>query len=347
MAPSRPRSLRPLLPALILAATAVLAAQAPATWTPQTSGVSARLRGVSAVADRVVWASGSGGTVIRTTDGGASWKALTVPDASQLDFRDVDAFSDTVAYVLSIGNGEASRIYKTTDGGATWTLQLANKDPKVFLDAMAFWSPDAGIAFSDSADGALVIFRTTNGGAAWERIPADKLPPALPNEGAYAASGTNVAMFGTHVWIGTSSSRVLHSADRGRTWTVAQTPLPTSQSAGIFSTAFRDHLHGMVVGGDYKQEAAAVDNAALTSDGGKTWTLVKGLTGYRSVVAHRPGAKGTWIAVGPLGTDMTTDDGKSWKAVTGPGFHAFAFAPSGRAGWGVGERGAIGRLTVQ
>ena len=101
----------------------------------------------------------------------------------------------------------------------------------------------------------------------------------------------------------------------------------------------------MVVGGDYKQESAAVDNAAVTSDGGKTWTLLKGLSGYRSVVAHRPGAKGTWIAVGPLGADITTDDGKTWKAVPGPGFHAFAFAPSGRAGWGVGEGGAIARLT--
>ena len=335
------------LAALALLPALVLAAQAVPTWTSQTSGVTARLRGVSAVGDRVVWASGSGGTVIRTTDGGATWKPLTVPDASQLDFRDIDAFSESLAYVLSIGNGEASRIYKTTDGGATWTLQLANKDPKVFLDAMAFWSPDAGIAFSDSVDGKLVIFRTANGGAAWERIPDDKLPPALPNEGAYAASGTNVAMFGTHAWIGTSSSRVLHSADRGRTWTVSKTPLPSSQSAGIFSIAFRDHLHGIVVGGDYKQEAAAVDNAAVTSDGGKTWTLVTGLSGYRSVVAHRPGAKGTWLAVGPLGTDITTDDGKSWKAVPGSGFHAFAFAPSGRVGWGVGERGAIARLNFE
>jgi hypothetical protein len=40
-------------------------------WTPQTSGVSARLRGVSAVNERVVWASGSGGTVVRTRAGSA------------------------------------------------------------------------------------------------------------------------------------------------------------------------------------------------------------------------------------------------------------------------------------
>src|SRR3954463_1869657 len=103
-------------------------------WTPQTSGVTARLRGVSAVSDRVAWASGSASTVLRTEDGGASWKKLTVT-ADTLDFRDVDAIDGTTAYLLSIGNGDASRIYKTVDGGLTWTLQFRNPDPKAFLDA--------------------------------------------------------------------------------------------------------------------------------------------------------------------------------------------------------------------
>jgi photosystem II stability/assembly factor-like uncharacterized protein len=94
-------------------------------WSVQTSGVTARLRGVSAVSDRVAWASGSASTVLRTEDGGASWKKLTVT-SDTLDFRDIDAIDDKTAYVLSIGNGDASRIYKTIDGGATWTLQFRN-----------------------------------------------------------------------------------------------------------------------------------------------------------------------------------------------------------------------------
>ena len=330
--------------ARVSAAAVIIASSA--AWTPQTSGVTARLRGVSAVNDRVVWASGSGGTVLRTTDGGATWKTAPVPDSAQLDFRDIDAFSDTIAYVMSIGNGEASRIYKTVDGGQRWTLQLANKDPKIFLDAMAFWSPEAGIAFSDSVDGQFVVFMTANGGSTWTRVAADRLPPALPNEGAYAASGSNVAISGSHVWIGTTASRVLYSADRGQTWSVAQTPVVTGASAGVFSIAFRDGLHGIVVGGDFQKEREAVDNAAVTSDGGKTWALVKGLTGYRSAVAYVPGSKRSWIAVGPLGSDLSTDDGKSWAPVDGPGFHAFSFSRSGRFGWGVGERGAIARLAT-
>src|SRR5262245_32150302 len=157
-------------------------------WRPQTSGVTGRLRGVSAVSARVAWASGANGTVLRTVDAGQSWQKLGVPAADKLDFRDVDAMSDRVAYVLSIGTGETSRIYKTTDAGAHWGLQFANTDPQVFLDAMTFRDETHGVAFSDSVDGRFVILTTANG-RTWERIPADRLPPALPGEGAYAASG--------------------------------------------------------------------------------------------------------------------------------------------------------------
>ena len=215
-----------------------------------------------------------------------------MPAAEALDFRDVDALSEHVAYALSIGPGEASRIYKTTDGGARWELQFANTDPKVFLDAMAFRDANRGVAFSDSVDGRFVILTTADGGRAWNRVPADRLPAALPGEGAFAASGTNVALHGREaVWIGTTAGRVLRSTDDGRSWAIAATPIRTNPSAGIFSIAFRDARHGVVVGGDYSKEGEAVDNAAFTSDGGVTWTLVKarGLSGFRSVVAWVPG----------------------------------------------------------
>jgi photosystem II stability/assembly factor-like uncharacterized protein len=256
--------------------------------------------------------------------------------------------SDKVAYALSIGPGEASRIYKTTDGGGTWEAQFVNHDPKAFFDAMAFWNADTGVAMSDSNAGRFNIIATDDGGRTWTRVAEAALPPALPNEGAFAASGTNVATSGRdEVWIGTGAStvaRVLHSSDRGKTWTVAATPLAAGPSSGIFSVAFRDAQHGMVVGGDYLKELEAVENAAVTTDGGKTWTLVKGLSGFRSVVAYVPGEQGSLIAVGPQGADYSTDDGRTWQPVAGAGYHAFSFAPSGHAGWGVGENGRIARL---
>jgi photosystem II stability/assembly factor-like uncharacterized protein len=331
---------------LALAGAAIATAPAP-HWVAQSSGVTARLRGVSAISDRVAWASGAGGTVLRTADGGGTWQKLAVPDADKLDFRDVDAVSETTAYILSIGPGPASRIYKTSDAGAHWVLQFTNDDPKAFFDAMAFWDGEHGLAISDSVDGAFVIL-TTRDGRTWTRVAPGKLPPALPNEGAFAGSGTNIAVIGRdRAWIGTGAStrcRVLRTSDGGATWTIAETPVAASASAGIFSIAFRDAQHGTTVGGDFRKERDAVDNAAATSDGGTTWTKVSGLGGFRSVVAVVPGTKQSWLAVGPSGSDLSTDDGRSWIAIAGDGYHAFSFARRGRVGWGVGESGRIGKL---
>ncbi len=319
------------------------------SWTMQTSGVSLRLRGVSAVSERVAWASGAGATVLRTSDGGATWQKLSVTDEA-LDFRDIDAIDPQTAYVLSIGNGPASRIYKTTDAGNTWAEQFKAGDQKVFLDAMSFWDARNGIVFGDSVDGQHYILTTDNGGQTWTRVPTNNLPPALENEGAFAASGTNIAVFGkTHAWIGTGAAakaRVLRTSDRGKTWQAADTPLAAGPSSGIFSIAFRDAKHGVIAGGDYRKEKDAIDNLAVTSDGGVTWTLVRGLTGFRSVVAYVPGTK-TLVALGPSGGDYSTDDGQTWKPIEGPGFDTFSFVPRKSTGWGAGNNGALGKLTFK
>ena len=318
-------------------------------WTVQTSGVNQRLRGVSAVNEQVAWASGAGSTILRTDDGGLSWQKFIV-GSDTLDFRDIDAIDAQTAYVMSIGNGPASRIYKTTDGGMTWKVQFRNKDEKAFLDAMSFWDANHGIAFGDSVDKQFYILTTADGGRTWSRVPATNLPPAQVNEGAFAASGTNIALFGkSYAWIGTGAaakSRVLRTTDGGRTWRVADTPLASGPSSGIFSIAFRDAKHGVIAGGDYKKESEAVDNLAVTSDGGVTWTLVKGLSGFRSVVAYVPGMKTpALIALGPSGGDYSLDDGRTWQPIDGPGFDTFSFARGKQLGWGAGAEGRLGKLT--
>jgi len=334
---------------LALGAAVPVAFSAVPRWETQTSGTTSRLRGVSAVNDRTAWASGANGTILRTADAGATWQKLTIEGADKLEFRDIDAIDANTAYTLSIGPGPASRIYKTTDAGAHWALQFQNDDPKAFFDAMAFWDASSGLAVSDSVDGQFVVIVTRDGGAHWHRIPPDALPKALANEGAFAGSGTNIAVLARNTaWIGTGAStrsRVLRTTDGGKAWTVADTPLQASTTAGIFSVAFRDRSHGLVVGGDYRKEQDPTSVAAETTDGGLTWTPVSGLTGFRSVVAHLPGNNALWIAVGPSGADATEDDGKTWTKVEGDGYHAFAFAPGTRVGWGVGERGRIAKLT--
>lgn len=336
----------------------IVALAAAAVWTPQTSGVNATLRGVSAASDTIAFATGSGGTVLRTKDGGATWQKLALPaDAAQMDFRDVDAIDVRTAYVLSIGDGNKSRIYKTIDGGDTWNIQFSNADPKGFYDAMSFWDADHGIVFGDSIGDKLQMLMTADGGLHWDKVPERTLPPALENEGAFAGSGTNIAIVGkSHAWIGTGAGpkcRMIHTSDRGKTWTVVDTPIAASASGGIFSVVFRDKLHGIAVGGDYRKEKEAVDNLAITSDGGKTWTLVKeqGLSGFRSVVKHVPGTKSTFVAVGPQGADISEDDGKTWTPIEMPaplaGFHTLSFAPRKKVAFGAGGRGSIGRLEIR
>lgn len=198
---------------------------------------------------------------------------------------------------------------------------------------------------------------TANGGATWSKLPDEVLPPALPKEGAFSASGSNIAIIGSdQAWIGVGAMtkcRVLHTADRGKTWKAVDTPIAASESAGIFSVAFRDKDHGVIVGGDYAKTALAIDNAAITEDGGKTWTLVKekGLSGFRSAVKYVPGTRSSLVAVGPQGADRSDDDGKTWTPLAVPaplaGFHALSFATGLKVAWASGKDGALARLEIK
>jgi photosystem II stability/assembly factor-like uncharacterized protein len=342
------------MPRLLLAATllAGVAAHASSAWIIRTSPVAERLRGVSAASDTVAWASGNKGAIVRTTDGGSTWARVAVPGAESLDFRDIEAFGADTAYVLAIGPGDASRIYKTGDGGKTWALQFTNPEARAFYDAIAFWDEQTGIAVGDPVDGRFTVLRTADGGQTWVRVPPASIPGALPGEGAFAASGTCLAVYGArHAWFGTGGAaraRVYRSTDQGLSWAVADTPIMAGNaSSGVFSLAFANAEHGVAVGGDYRVERGTGDNLAFTRDGGKTWAFAgeTRLRSFRSAVACVPGSRGSrLIAVGPGGTDTSVDGGRTWTPLGDEGFHALSLAPGGRAAWAVGEQGRIGRL---
>jgi photosystem II stability/assembly factor-like uncharacterized protein len=329
----------------------LLIASASGNWTAQTSGTPSRFRGVSAVSNSVAWASGANGTFARTTDSGAHWVSAVVPGAEKLDFRDVHGVDADTAYLLSIGEGEGSRIYKTVDGGKTWAVQFRNANPKAFFDGIAFWDAKSGLAFSDPVDGRILIIRTTDGGVHWTEIPSANIPPSIPGEAAFAASGTSIVVQGTrNAWIGTggATARVFHSIDGGTTWTVASTPLVSGGSAaGIFSVAFRDAMNGVIVGGDYQKEKESNANFAITGDGGQTWKLGPQLPGYRSAVSYvRASARWDLIACGPSGSDYSSDGGQSWTPIDSTGYHALAFLPNAPIGFAVGENGRIASWTA-
>ena len=320
----------------------------PAQWTSQSSGATVELRGLSVLSSTTVWASGQRGTVLRTTDGGAHWSTHIIPGAESLDLRAIEATSTTTAFAMSIG--DSSRIFRTTDGGRSWSLRLILTRKGTFLDAIRFWDPRHGIAMSDPVDGHFYLVVTSDGGGTWQELPTDRMPPALPSEGAFAASGSCLAVRGTSdVWFvtgGAASARVFHSPDRGRSWTVSDSPLRAGGAPrGSFSVVFRDARNGVIAGGDYEKPGLGGKNVALTRDGGVTWTLADSATspkGYRSAVAYVPGFGGRHLlVVGTSGSDRSVDGGATWVPIDSTGYNAVQAVRG--AAFVVGAKGRVAR----
>src|SRR6516164_3067379 len=359
--------LKPSLTAFLIVAFAFAIPSAAAspetrqpTLTPQNSGTTNGLIAVSPVNPQVVWASGRAGTFVVTTDGGQTWRAGVVPGAEALQFRDVQGVPASVAYLMSIGTSSSPsdfRIYKTEDGGASWTLQFQNQNPGAFYDCFAFWTPKKGIAHSDSVNGVFPDLRTTNG-TTWEDI-SQNMPPALPGEGSFAASGTCVAtQGGQNAWIATGAStiaRVLATRDGGDTWNAYNTPLVTGPNAGAFTVAFRNPWNGIVGGGDLDPGDPNSADTAISSDGGVTWTLTNpppvtgaifGLS-YVGQTGNGGGNDGRAVVItaNAGGAAWTPDEGTTWYTLPGvSGFWSVAFA-SPKAGWLVGTGGRILKIS--
>ena len=332
------------VPVVFLGAVAAPMALAQ-SWVAQSSGTTASLRGVSAVSPAVVWASGAGGTYLRTLDGGATWRAAVVPGAEKLDFRALHALDSRTAWLMSSGPGAQSSVYKTADGGAHWSLLYTNPDACGFFDALAFWDARRAVVLGDPVDGQFAILTTEDGGQNWQRRT---LPPALPNEGAFAASNSCLQVRGkSEIWFGTggpSGGRVFHSKDGGGQWDVTAAPLRhDGAGAGIFSLSFAPSRHGVAVGGDYGKPNDSNGNVAVTSNGGRIWEAPGGAPphGYRSAVVYLAGRK-VWLAVGTSGSDISSDDGKGWKPFDSGAYNAIGVA--GDAVWAVGPGGRIGKL---
>lgn len=326
-------------------------------WQSVEIATDASFRGLHVVSDKVVWASGSKGTVINTVDGGATWKIIKVAGAEDLDFRDIHGFDDGTVVIIS--SGDVARVYRTSNGGRTWKACGSKKD--AFFDAVSFWDDRYGVLFSDPIDDRFWIARTKDGGVTWRSVPAANRPKAGPGEAGFAASGTNMCTVGEATcFIGlggapegqrSTSSRILVTKDRGSSWNFGgPVPIARTPSSGIFSIWFADESRGVAVGGDYMNPDDTTSNYAITSNGGRTWTTPNpriAPSGYRScVAAFRSGREVKVVAVGPNGTDMSTDLGNKWVRISNKGFNAVSFPPGSKRGWAVGAEGKVARWVL-
>lgn len=288
------------------------------------------IRAIAPMDENRVWFAANAGKV-GLIDGETPKLATIKYEDSLLSFRSIAILRNAV-FVMSIANPGV--MYKIGfDGKEATNIEEVyyEEGEKVFYDAMAFWNENEGIVMGDPTENCLSILLTKDGGNNWKKIPCDDLPHVDAGEAAFAASNSNIAISGDHVWIvsGGKRARVFHSADKGAKWDVYETPIIQGKAmTGIYSVDFYDEKTGVIFGGNWEDKDFNEGNKALTTDGGKTWKLLSNGRGpgYRSSVRFVPGTKGNGIvAVGSPGISYSPDRGESWTELSAEGFYAIEF----------------------
>ena len=376
------------LPLLALLLTTTAQAQ----WDLQPSHTTASLRGIHSLGHGVAWASGTEGTVLRTTDDGLSWRRCPTPPAAEhLDFRGIQAFDANTALVMSSGKGDLSRLYKTTDGCQSWKLVFTNPDKDGFWDAIQIrfgaqgYPQFNGVLVGDPVNGKFSIFTSTTSGDSWQKWGrsgsgwkgpcGERNAHAKKDEGLFAASnesllfnpGPTSILFVTG---GKHGSRLISSNYSEWDGPPCSTNFLSdnldekyrTSSSGAFAAAASSWNQWLpekliVMVGDYSKpdeagvaflvtQSSSAFHLPFTSYFNKPEPAQTPPHGYRSAVAYAPEAK-AWITVGPNGTDLSTDDGRNWRALKpGP-----TEPPDADRNWNalslpfvVGPQGRIGHL---
>ncbi|HEX2534112.1 MAG TPA: hypothetical protein VHK69_10275, partial [Chitinophagaceae bacterium] len=310
-----------------------------------TQGTATSLRGLSVVTDRIIWVSGSNGTIGRSTDGGESWKWTVVQGFEKRDFRDIEAFDATTAVIIAVDT--PAYILKTVDGGASWKVVYENRNPGMFLDALEFWNEQSGIVVGDPIGGKVFVARTFDGGASWQEIPDRHRPIADSGEAFFAASGTNVRALDRDEAVLVSGGRRSRLFIRDQVY-----PLPIvqgSETTGANSVSILDagRRNGgttlAIVGGDFTRPSSDSLNCFISTDRGRTWKAPRRPPhGYRSAVEYL--SRKHLIAAGITGVDYSMDGGNTWRLISKDGFHTCRIAKRGSAIFLTGSKGIIGRV---
>lgn len=280
--------------------------------------------------------------MLRFADG--AWASCSLPSgAESLDFRAVWAWNGQRAVVMSSGPGNSSRLYLTDSACRNWRMLAENKDPSGFWDALVFTNIHTGYLLGDPVDGRFLLMDTRDGGLTWNRDDSPSLAAESAGEGAFAASNSSLAVApGGDLFFGTGGkggARIFHR--HGGAWTSTRVAVGSpSETAGVFSIAFRDERHGIAVGGDFKQPGLGLKTAIWTADSGATWNPArKPPAGYRSSVAWDK-THHAWITAGPNGSDISRDDGATWQTLDAGNWNALSLP------WISGPDGRIAKLSA-
>ncbi|MFK7742380.1 MAG: WD40/YVTN/BNR-like repeat-containing protein [Planctomycetota bacterium] len=329
-----------------LASAAASDVDASGGWLPCDTGAAASLRGLAVVDRRIAYVGGSGGTILRTEDGGRSWQDVAPPNCGDCDFRDLEALDAN--RVLAMVAGQPARVYRTADGGRSWRIVHADPRPEAFFDAMARRG-DQVVLFGDAIDGRFALLVSDDQGVTWRSGPGvvQALPRAAAGEAGFAASGTCVVGGGGGYSLvtGGGPARLVRFdvGAAGQPPMFVDEDLPLQRggpSSGGFSVAWASE-RVLVVGGDYQRPELREGSGARSFDGGKTFAAVD-VGGFRSAVVWLDDGQRA-LAVGSHGASTSQDAGATWQPFGSVGFHALAVAADGWV-WACGSDGRVARI---
>ena len=278
-------------------------------WTSQTSGTTQSLFGVHFTDASTGWAVGYDGTILHTTNAGATWFFQTSGTINVL----LDAHFTDVNTGWAVG--AVGTIRHTTNGGTTWSSQSSGTTNSIedvyFTDANTGWAVGGGGT----------ILHTTNAGATW----------------LFQTSGTAFYLTGVHFtdantgWIVGAAGTIRKTTNGGTTW-IGQSSGTTNFLWGVH---FADASSGWAVGYD--------GTILHTTNGGTTWIGQSSGTINLLLDVHFTNAQTGWV-VGGSGTILhTTNAGTTWFLQTsGTTFYLTGvYFTDARMGWAVGLTGTI------
>lgn len=329
----------------------------------------AHYRGISVVNDNIAWLSGSGGAVLRTTNGGTSWDTLNPKGYETKDFRDIHAWNTMEAIVMS--SGDSGVVLYTKNGGQKWKMVYHDFRKSVFFDAMDVQNKRV-VLVGDGIEGNNPYLMS---GKNYKKLNLSRLiyfPPFSREDShrghpgpeyhqffataslqfnAFAASGTNI------FWSENASKAVAILTAHDSTWFVQLWPHQKGKVIGIMSFNYLPFLRAdaggaysmgvsdsnlIAVGGSYLTPDFSDSIACFSVDGGKTWALSETMPGgYRSCVYQLPGTS-FWFCTGTNGTDFSADNGRNWESTALEGYNTIA--SSTQYLWMAGNKGSWKRI---
>lgn len=312
------------------------------------------IRGLSIPNNKVIWASGSKGSIAKSVDGGNQFEWMQVKGYEQRDFRAIHAFDENEAIIVAVAS--PGIILKTINGGKSWVKVYENVDTAIFLDAIQFKDNNYGVVVGDPINHHIVLLETQNRGDTWNQIPNKFFKSHVKKgESFFASSSTNLCFDFEHLFF---VSGGLHS----RFWEnghAKEIPMTMGmQSTGANSIAISPNQNTiMIVGGDFSKEQVSeknivgLDRYRRPNSEGKhktkfkyQWLINKSIqspNGYKSCVQFITDDK--IVTCGTSGVDYSNNKGLIWKKITDQSFHVLKVQPGTQNVFFAGAGGRIGR----